>query len=663
MPTQNPTLSPTIPFSVRWPVVVSSYQTSLSKISSYQIFYTDLSRNGFHSFGGCGQWDVLLNEKLATASIAYTPIRISMSTLTSDGLLRLGNQYGNGSLIAKNMLTLQCNNASVVNAILRLLRTLATDSSFQYPFQVNFFCESVSWSVVKCSSQSFPVLCTECANYCFRSEAEQVALSSLVVSCGDPVLSVIGQLYTLFIEYTEVFPPPLIRSFDAAPTADTILVTSEFSGPGSFICGAYLRSTGYTPPSSDVLLSQGFPTVVTKVGTSYFGTYEISGLVPSSSYLLYCATRSLTSLIMSSSMSRVTVTTSCCRDIKVTLRRSTFNDRDDVLFALSVDIGSSPNSNLVVSVAVKDALNSSSVMSGAMFTPWSFTFQSITQVLVVQSTYLRSLAGSYRLVVSLAGSSSADYRASFPAGDTFVVRNTEVEPSPPILSKAIFSRDGSRVIVSFASPTNKGGVSNIQKCATMFSSRAIDFQTRCVWVDSSTLEISSTGDTGISVGDVIQLRVGTVKSACTSIADPTCKTWKSNSAQTVSVTAPSNILSPTIVVSIPSLLGSCDNLRIDLTGSTGSGGRNWKSFKLVVDGNSPNITSLQSFLDTVNDISAPITVPNSYLTAGYAYTFHVGICNFLGSCSGRGIPFIVSAATNMPVVSLNSQNLIKIYRY
>ena len=255
-----------------------------------------------------------------------------------------------------------------------------------------------------------------------------------------------------------------------------------------------------------------------------------------------------------------------------------------------------------------------------------------------------------------------DYTITFPAGDTFFVKNSEVESSPPTLQTAIFSNDGGRVVLTFASRTNKGGSSNVIRCSSLLSFRALDESTRCVWTDLSTIEIYSTGDFGIQEGEMITLAAGSLKSACTSILDPTCKSWKTNSLQHVNVSTPTVVMSPTIVVSIPSQLGPCDNLVIDLTSSTGNGGRSWQSFSLFIDGTSPNITDLHNFLVKVSSISSPVVVPFKYLNSGYAYNMGISLCNFLGGCSARTTSFIVSASANIPIVTLNSQNLIKIYR-
>lgn len=636
--------------------------TLISSTAPYHVVYFDLSWGGRQVSGSCAEWNVLLADTLTTASITFTPITLTISGLNANALLKLNDQTENATAIQSHLDATKCSTAESVESIVRALRNAFVSSvNFAFPYQVSFPCEQTTWSVVKCSADSLPLLCTECANYCTKSEEERLSLAQ-VVSCSDPASSPVGQLYVLLIEYEQLSPPPSILSLNTVPSSGRIRVSTALSGSGALVCAAYLRSVGYTPPSSEALLSQGFPISATKVEASFAATYEISNLIPSSSYFVYCATQSSILPTLSSTMSRAAVTTHCCRSVKIEFLISTFSDSDDIPFALTIDIGVVPQGTLVVTLLAFDLGNSSRLLEHPMFSPSSFTFTSASSIVVRQSTYLRSSSSTYRLQASVDGTSRHDYAIAFPAGDTFSVRSSEVEPSPPSVQTALFSSDGGRVILTFASGTSRGGSSSVMRCSPLLSSRAIDQSTRCVWTSLSTIEIYSTGDDGIQVDDVITLAAGFLKSVCTSVLDPTCESWSTNTLQHINVSAPPTVLNPTIVVSLPSRLGPCDDLIIDLTGSTGNGGRSWQSFGLFADGDSPNITDFQNFLTNVNSISSPVVVPFQYLNSGYAYSLTISLCNFLGGCSHRTTSFIVSASANIPIVTLNSRNLIKIFR-
>jgi hypothetical protein len=681
-PTTQPTLFPTIPFSNRWEKVVSTYKSLLPTSAAYQILYSDLSMNGKQSTGSCTEWSILLRDTFHTIGIMYRPVTLTLSGLDANSLLKLNDQTSNATAVKIALHSSICSTSDIVESILRTLQIVFSSTSLSYPYQAIFTCQEINWSVVKCSSDMLPVLCVECANYCSKTTDERITFPSLVISCLDAVTSSIGQLYNLFVEYSLLSPPPTLLNVISIPSSSSIKVTAQLSGAGSLICAAYLSSSGYTPPSSDVLLSQGYPVAGVQSGSSTVATYEMTNLIPASSYQIFCATKSPTSSLFSS-MTTISLATSCCRLIKIKFSQptSTFNDRSDSPLALVIDVGVVPTEKVIVTLNVINLANSSSPpLSQPMFTPSSFTFFSTSSMVTAQSNYLRSIAGSYQLQASITGPSFGDYQVVYSTGDTFVVKNTETEPLPPILQSAVFSGDGSRVVVTFLSSTNKAGALNVIKCSTLFTSiattstlapptpapavtaavPAIDSTTRCVWIDSTKIEIYSIG---IKVNDKIYLLPNSLKSTCTSLSDPTCSSWKYNSVQNVTVTIPTVTINPMITISLPSQLGPCDNLVIDLTASTGNGGRSWGSFSLQAESLSPNITILQKFLSQVKSIATPVVIPYTNLTAGYAYTLKVTLCNFLNSCSERSTSFVISSATNVPIVSLNSQNIIMIYRY
>jgi hypothetical protein len=661
-PTIQPTLFPTIPFSSRWEQVIQTSKSALSSTVASQIFHSDLSWSGRQISGGCIEWSVLLRDTFPTASITLRPIALTLSGLDAAGLLNLNDKTANVTAVNLASHSSKCSTSETVESIIRALQMVFRSTSLSLPYQAVFPCQEINWSVVKCTIDALPVLCVNCANYCSKTDAERIALPLLVISCVDAVASPIGQLSTLSVEYAQLSPPPTILNFAPVPSSSSIKVTAQLSGPGSLICAAFLASIGYTPPSPDVLLSQGSPVIGAQSGTSIVAIYDLLNLVPSSSYQLFCATRSPTSSLLSPSMTSLSFVTACCRAITVRFRQLTLNDKDDSPLALTINIGVVPSAELIITLRVVNLANSSQVLDRRIFTPTSFTFLSSSSVVIAQSNYLRSPSGSYRLQASLSGASSSAYQLVYPLGDTFTVKNTETEPLSPQLLSAIFSDDGSKVVVTFVSSTNKGGAANVIRCSTIFSSRALDQSTRCIWIDSSKIEIFSTGNNGMRAGDRLWLLAGSLKSFCTSISDPTCSSWKSNTAQNLTVAVPPVAISPAITISVPSQLGPCDNLAIDLTASTGNGGRSWQSFSLQAESISPNITTLQKFLSQVLSITTPVVVPYTNLTAGYAYTLHVTLCNFLGSCSTRSTSFVVSSSTSVPIVSLNSQNVIKIYR-
>jgi hypothetical protein len=118
-----------------------------------------------------------------------------------------------------------------------------------------------------------------------------------------------------------------------------------------------------------------------------------------------------------------------------------------------------------------------------------------------------------------------------------------------------------KVVVTFVSSTNKGRAANIIRCSTLFSSLALDQSTRCIWTDSLWEQ-----------WDELEIGSGSLESFCTSISEP-CSSWKSNTAQNLTVALPPDAISAAITISVPSHATILLNLAIDLTASSGNGGR------------------------------------------------------------------------------------------
>jgi hypothetical protein len=168
-----------------------------------------------------------------------------------------------------------------------------------------------------------------------------------------------------------------------------------------------------------------------------------------------------------------------------------------------------------------------------------------------------------------------------------------------------------------------------------------------VWTSDSSLEISSIKSPLLfEVGSLLTLKSGVLKAQCTSKVDPACSSWESNASQNSTILAPLSAISPAVTVSIATQIGPCDDLFLDMTSSSGAGGRLWKSVSFVVFGSDPNITKLQHFLSTsINPslVRAPFTIPSRLLSPGYGYSLEVKLCNFLNSCGSIIKSFVVSS--------------------
>jgi hypothetical protein len=98
----------------------------------------------------------------------------------------------------------------------------------------------------------------------------------------------------------------------------------------------------------------------------------------------------------------------------------------------------------------------------------------------------------------------------------------------------------------------------------------------------------------------------------------------------VTIQPPAVILYPTVVLSLPTELSACNSLTVDLSASTGSGGRLWMAVVFTVQATNGDIT-LAPYLNTnYNYITNTVVVPRVILASG-TFEITVAVENFFGN--------------------------------
>jgi hypothetical protein len=241
-------------------------------------------------------------------------------------------------------------------------------------------------------------------------------------------------------------------------TDSSVRVRVVMDGSGYVLCAAYLApnvsssslasaftnelllSSGVSPVAGDSFLSP-FPSPSHYPPSATLALYELVGLVPSSSYNVYCASLSPTAVLMPTPdmlRSKMTVQTACCRLLSVRLARVVVDDMSVLGFALSLelDVGSQSVGELLkVSVSGVEVTSS---MVQEMFTPFLVSFSPSSSSLKTSLTYIPVPSGSYCLNVTLSGPAEESYRVVFPAGDVLVVKSAEDPLSPPSVQRSEF---------------------------------------------------------------------------------------------------------------------------------------------------------------------------------------------------------------------------------
>ena len=626
--------------------MVSEYLGENPSTATKRSSYSDIYTNGRSDVGSCGEWESFVSADVALKLIDYVPVKL---TLISSG--SMDQDLNTTALVCEGS---RFTSADALDRIVAALRDTSTLNSDTF---TTFACNNTEWKVGACSS-GLPAVCVNCANPCLETGRNYTL--NCEGGATDDALNVIILDFDPAILAPEISAMSLISKDKTSITAQLTLAEAA----GSMVCAAYLSSLNFVPDQM-FLLSLDNNIVDVK---SMRMNFTITNLDPSSAYDVYCGTYSILGQAMR--MDKLvfgSTDTQCCRSLLVTLASSTFVDNVDYSNALVFDAGSNLPDDLVVETNVTfSATGFQRVSSGGVnaFSQSRIEFSNASFSSVASIAYLQQSSGFYQLSVHLSGSSASQYSVEFGFGDTFEVLASFQEPAAPALSSAFFSADGTRVEVKFNSLTNRAGYTNtVSDCSLLFSAPGLDSGTTCKWLSDSKISVFLSGDGAAVVGDEITLRSGILKAKCT-VSD--CSGWAQSSAQNISIATATTPVSPAVLMSGSNELGPCDDVVLDISGSSGTGGRSWASVVWSVESSQANSSDVLAYLTaraSVSDVALHITIPNALVYAGYSYNIIVKVCNFLGACGRGSHYFAVGNIASVPVVTMASAKALTVFRY
>jgi hypothetical protein len=110
----------------------------------------------------------------------------------------------------------------------------------------------------------------------------------------------------------------------------------------------------------------------------------------------------------------------------------------------------------------------------------------------------------------------------------------------------------------------------------------------------------------------------------------TSSNYSANPMANVIIQPPTVTLYPTVVLSLPSELSACNSLTVDLSASTGAGGRLWMAVVFTVKATNGD-SSLAPYLNAnYNYVTNTVVVPRVVLASG-TFEITVAVENFFGN--------------------------------
>ena len=394
---------------------------------------------------------------------------------------------------------------------------------------------------------------------------------------------------------------------------------------------------------------------------------EISGLDAVELYAIFCYTETALGTDTGSSLAtviktKITATTACCKLVTFTntplsiyadvLR---YNKSNPSLYVFTYKLPVTLRSALeVIPYATINGVKSTAITSIPSSTSFSKTSPLTGQFIL--STDSITTTTDCQVLLAFTGDDSSQFASENATVRILPPSNTT--PAPTLLS-AQFLDSGIAVLVTFDSPTDSAGISDMTwSCSNIFTLSS-SFPGICTWQTTSIVKITLTNttdttDNKLSIGDTVRLKGKTVRAFCagtviTCALDP-------YSSGSVTILAPKKAISPVVVILAPPSIGLCSNLTLDATASSGSAGRTFISYIWTVKSATSNIDStasvIEKYLNTISlsrGIYQPIEIYRELLNPG-TYTFALSLTNYFNVTGSATVRVDVSDDRSAPSI-------------
>lgn len=575
--------------------------------------------------------------------------------------------------------------ADVVTAVVSLL-----ESSISVNYQVSFtvygsasdamstFTNQSRYLEASISSGNFTKLLVSSA-LAANSKLSSVTSTSATVSSPTITTSVlILPTSTPTSSPSKTSQLPGVVSISASPLRTSIITTVTLSGPQKYQTSGFLycfASSEKSLLSISFLKSYGVSLPFSNTSASSY-SITLASLIPSNTYYIYCGIQASTgyqSTVASINQTSIKTKTKCCRGISfVTVPAYTYGSLSLYSSLASASytytISYLPESSVTVTPTLLNTSLSDTAPSLYSIIPPSYTFSpsSTSSVASFVISGSASSSGSYVLSLQITGSDSKVVSSyNFEGGAKSTILSSESPLPAPNMTTAIFSDNGAQVIVLFDVPTDQAGISSASfRCSTLFTFTNATVST-CSFVNASAIFVTfgTISAQYLVPGSSVTLKANLIRASCKS--GTVCSKNAYASATTVYVKQPLTPLIPTIILSIPRVLGSCNNLSVDATGSKGFGGRVWKRvyWEVKDSSNGLPVPSIQSHLNISGSNAMKLISVPSTLLGNATYLFSLTLTNFLGY-SATGSSFVtVSGNANLPSLTINGGNSASFYPY
>lgn len=602
---------------------------------SNTVFYSQFYFVNSFAQGNCNDFKSFVANQLVIPddSLVFSSIQLNEQAF----------DYGAGKLSKRQ--TYSCTDRNVVRSFTAALSSASMTQSW--------VCGNHEWTVFQCAGN--PSLCVDCTPQC----DDACPFPNPVVNpCGACSENVASSLFLMFHVDTLILYPTIFLPLVITASRQSITVGINATGSGSIYCAAFDPAISIT---SALQVQQAGTSVQTSQSN---GMYQLvlPDLMPSSNYSVYCFSQDYSGHLMSFADvvdTFTSVTTLCCRSLEFVNFFSPVpafdpnNPSIDSVYTFSFNSRPSVEMEVAVSIQSIDP-KCADVGIDPVATPLPKSFMFPARSMMLSGSFIiHGDPGCYEVTVSAIGDEFYS-----DATKALTIYSTAVPPPPPKLISSLFSNDGLRVLINFASACDWTAYSGVQfNCSALFDFKGSS-DALCASISrtqvASTLSLSSKASQ-LQIGDNITLKAGVLKSVC--LPNVVCEFGDSSM---VTVEPPSTPAQPFVSLSAANAISFCSDLVLDPTQSTGQSGRSWLWVKWEVTGlNAEDITNyLNENFPSTNEV---VTVPSTLLGVG-TFTISLAVQNFLLQSSSAVSKVLVSADASIPTLSIAGAKTVSTFR-
>jgi len=362
------------------------------------------------------------------------------------------------------------------------------------------------------------------------------------------------------------------------------------------------------------------------------------------------------------------VTTGCCKEVAFVDAPSwVYGDLSEYaglqtsLYTFTYELSASPADTVTIVPVLIDAEGNQVNSTVVEVLPAATTF--IAGGTTAGSFILSAsplLEAVYQIVLTPGGGNGANF--ANVSTTTSVINTATIKPTPTLLS-AIFTETGGSMVLTFDSATNRAGITTTTfPCTDLLSFIGAD-STTCSWTSPATILgvfQASLTISYVGVGDEVTLLAGLIEPSC-NVGDD-CQFFQTANQQTVPLQAPPVAREPVVILRIPTVSASCDDVILDPTLSYGSGGRRWTvvqySVTKTTNAGTEDATDIVAYLESFGTTTAQqLPISQDFLSSA-TYTITLTAENFLGKTGFDSVSFSLDDNPNLPLMNILGAQVI-----